>query len=642
MRHSAPDDADEMPPGRAPDDTGRWRRRRTPGPGGRAVGTAKVGKAVGAVYQSSWVQAGEYASAADVGAIPVVSIVEIPQVVAGGLDQTGLLDLGGPIPAVEEVEARPPEEGAGVAKNSAIMALGTLASRFAGLLRQVILTAAIGSGLVSNAYTQANNLPNQVYELLIGGVLASVVVPLLVKAQKTDADKGEAFIQRLLTITVALGTLVTVIAVLAAPLLTKAVNDNAATAPLTTAFGYLILVEIVFYAIAAVLGAILNSRGKFAATAWVPVLNSVIVILTAGVFLVMNGDRTLTLTNITGAQIAVLGVGTTLGIAVQAMALWFPLRKLGFRWKWRWDWRGTGLGEARSLAGWLLLYVFCSQIGLTIVQRVASHASATGPGGPTIYNNAFMLFQLPHGIVAVSVITALLPRMSRAAVEGRLRSIADDLSLGTRLSSTLLIPATGIMLFLGPSLGALLFRYGQTSDAEAMLTGQVFAFAGLGLLPFAVSQMQTFVFYAMRDAKTAALVNVAAVVVRVAGALIVQVAVPASFALQGLMIVNGLSYLAAMVLGGMVLRNKLGRLHLGKTLSTVVRVAIASLPAMLIALVIQTYISHFFPVGRLGNGLSLFLGLTIGGGIYVGLAVLLRVREIRDVLAQIRRRVARG
>jgi putative peptidoglycan lipid II flippase len=371
-------------------------------------------------------------------------------------------------------------------------------------------------------------------------------------------------------------------------------------------------------------------------------LNSIIVIVTAGVFLVMNGDRTLTLQNITGAQIAVLGVGTTLGIAVQAVALWFPLRKLGFRWKWRWDWRGAGLGEARSLAGWLLLYVFCSQIGLTIVQRVASHASAGGPGGPTIYNNAFMLFQLPHGIVAVSVITALLPRMSRAAVEGRLRSIADDLSLGTRLASTLLIPATGIMLFLGPSLGALLFRYGQTSDVEATLTGQVFAFAGLGLLPFAVSQMQTFVFYAMRDAKTAALVNVGAVVVRVGGALIVQAAVPAGFALQGLMIVNGMSYLVAMLIGGAVLRNKLGQLHLGKTLSTVVRVAISSLPAMLIALVIQTYISHFFPVGRLGNGLSLFLGLTIGGGIYVGLAVLLRVREIRDVLAQIRRRVARG
>jgi putative peptidoglycan lipid II flippase len=276
------------------------------------------------------------------------------------------------------------------------------------------------------------------------------------------------------------------------------------------------------------------------------------------------------------------------------------------------------------------------------VQRVASEASGSGIGGPTIYNNAFMLFQLPHGIVAVSVITALLPRMSRAAVEGRLRAIADDLSLGTRLASTLLVPATGIMLFLGPSLGALLFRYGQTSDAEATLTGQVFAFAGLGLLPFAVSQMQTFVFYAMRDAKTAALVNVAAVAVRVIGALLVQALVPAAFVLQGLMIVNGISYLAAMVIGGMVLRAKLGRLHLGKTLSTVVRVGIASLPAMLIALLIQTQISHFFPVGRLGNGLSLFLGLTIGGGIYAGLAVLLRVSEVRDVLAQIRRRVSRA
>lgn len=637
MRHSTPDDADKMPPGRQPDDTGRWRHRRTPG---KAVGTAKVGKTVGAVYQSSWVRAGEYATAGDVHAIPIVSIVEIPQAISGGLDQTGLLDLGGPIPDLDEpVEAKPAD--AGVARNSAVMALGTIASRLAGLLRQTILTAAIGSGLVSNAYTQANNLPNQVYELLIGGVLASVVVPMLVKAQKTDADKGEAFIQRLLTITVAIGTLVTVLAVLAAPLLTFVVNDEPKTAPLTTAFAYLILVEIIFYAMAAVLGAILNSRGKFAATAWVPVLNSVIVIITAGVFFVMNGSRALTLENITTPQIVVLGVGTTLGIAVQAIALWFPLRKLGFKWKWRWDWRGTGLGEARSLAGWLLVYVFCSQVGLTIVQRVASHTSGVVDGGPTIYNNAFMLFQLPHGIVAVSVITALLPRMSRAAVEGRLRSIADDLSLGTRLSSTLLIPATGIMFFLGSSLGPLLFRYGQTSDAQAMLTGQVFAFAGLGLLPYAISQMQTFVFYAMRDAKTAALVNIGAVAVRIIGALAVQAFVPGTFALQGLMIVNAVSYLVGMIIGGMVLRAKLGRLHLGQTLSTVVRVTIASVPAMLIALLIQTQISHFFPVGRLGNGLSLFLGLTIGGGIYVGLALLFRVREVQDVFGQVRRRLVR-
>jgi putative peptidoglycan lipid II flippase len=578
------------------------------------------------------------------GAVPIVSIIEIPQGVSGGLDQTGLLDLGGPIPAVEEsVETAPPERAAGVARNSAILALGTVASRAAGMVRQIILVTAIGSEAVGSAYTYANNLPNQVYELLLGGVLASVVVPLLVKAQKTDADKGEAFIQRLLTMTLVVFAAITAVAVAAAPLLTLLVTNQSFRAgpgnvSLTNSLAYLILLEIFFYAIAAVLGAVLNSRGRFAAPAWVPVLNSVIVIATAGVFLVMHGPTPPTPQNLTGPQVLVLGLGTTMGIAVQALALWIPMRRLGFRWRWRWDWRGTGLGETRSIAGWLMLYVLLNQIGLAVVLRAAGSAAEASIGrdfGASVYNNAFILFTLPHGLVAVSVITALLPRMSRAAVDERFGDIADDLSLGTRLSSTLLIPATTLMVALGPPIGVLIYGHGNAAPLGSTI-GKVAAFAALGLVPFAISQLQTFVFYAMREAKTAAFVNIPVVLMRVVGSFLVADLVPANFVLQALMIVNTGTYLLAAAVGAILLRQRLGRLHLGRTLSTLVRVTLAAVPAAAAALVVQIWLSKL-----IGQYIAVVAALAVGGLLYVGLALLVRVREIHEVLEQIRRRVSR-
>lgn len=590
-----------------------------------------MGRQIGGVYRSSWAESGE-----DVAAIPVVSIVEIPQAVAGGLDQTGLLDLGGPIP--EDEEQRP--ETGGVARNSAVMALGTVASRAVGMVRQVVVVAAIGSLAVGNAYTYANNLPNQVYELLLGGVLASVVVPLLVKAQKTDADKGEAFIHRLLTMTVVIFTAVTLAAVAAAPVLTYVVtNPNFRAEPgnqaLTTSLAYLILIEILFYAIAAVLGAILNSRGKFAAPAWVPVLNNLIVIATAGLFVWLHGGGKPEPLNLSLAEILVLGLGTTLGIAVQALALWIPVRRLGLRWKWRWDWRGTGLGEARTTAGWLMLSVLLSQVGLTTVLWAAG--SARGQTGAAVYNNAFILFTLPHGLVAVSVITALLPRMSRAAVDGRFGDITDDLSLGTRLSSTLLIPGSLLMVALGPAIGLLIYAHGNTTAETAPLTGQVAAFACVGLVPYAISQQQAFVLYAMREAKTAALVTIPAVGMRVAGSLLVAAYVPAAFVLQALMIVGVGSYLLSAALGALVLRLRLGPLHLVRTLWALVRITIASLLAVAAAVVLYLWLSRL-----IGSDLGVIAALVVGGLLYVGLALLLRVREIRDVLEQLRRRLARS
>ncbi|HEV7756377.1 MAG TPA: murein biosynthesis integral membrane protein MurJ [Mycobacteriales bacterium] len=590
------------------------------------------------MYRSGFAEAGEWASAADIRAVPVVEIVEVAQLMPG-MDHTGLLDLGGVVP----VELRRDDEDtAGVARNSAVMAIGTIASRASGLLRQIILTVVIGSTLFADAYTLANTFPNMVYELLLGGVLTSVIVPLLVKAEKQEPDGGIAFIQRLLTMTLAVFTVITAVAVVAAPLITLLFVGDPGERPLTTAFAYLLLLEIVFYALAAVFGAVLNSRGRFAAPMWAPVLNNAVVIATGGVFLAMHGFGTPTADSVTLPQIIVLGLGTTLGIAAQAVSLWIPLRRLGFRWKWRFDWRGTGLAEARGLAGWLLLYVLLSQLGVVAIMRVAKAAGEAGGPSVAIYNNAYLLFMLPHGIVAVSVITALLPRMSRAAVDGRFRALADDLALGTRLSATVLLPAAAIMVFLGSSAGLVLFGYGNTSAAQAKTTGAVFAVACLGLLPFAVSQMQTFAFYAMRDAKTPTLVNAAAVTVRVVGAGAVAALAPVDHVLHWLMAVNSLSYLVAMVVGGMLLRRRLGTVRGRNTASTIARIAAASVPALLVTWAADAGIRAVAGTGHVGGILALLAGLLAGGVAYVCAALLLRVREVHHVLGMVQRRLGRA
>jgi putative peptidoglycan lipid II flippase len=590
------------------------------------------------VYRSGFAEAGEWASAADIRAVPVVEIVEVAQLMPG-MDHTGLLDLGGVVPV--ELQ-RDDQDTAGVARNSAVMAIGTIASRASGLLRQIILTVVIGSTLFADAYTLANTFPNMVYELLLGGVLTSVIVPLLVKAEKQEPDGGVAFIQRLLTMTLAVFTVITAVAVVAAPLITLLFVGDPDERPLTTAFAYLLLLEIVFYALAAVFGAVLNSRGRFAAPMWAPVLNNAVVIATGGVFLAMHGFGTPTADSVTLPQIIVLGLGTTLGIAAQAVSLWIPLRRLGFRWKWRFDWRGTGLAEARGLAGWLLLYVLLSQLGVVAIMRVAKAAGEAGGPSVAIYNNAYLLFMLPHGIVAVSVITALLPRMSRAAVDGRFRALADDLALGTRLSATVLLPAAAIMVFLGSSAGLVLFGYGNTSAAQAKTTGAVFAVACLGLLPFAVSQMQTFAFYAMRDAKTPTLVNAAAVTVRVVGAGAVAALAPVDHVLHWLMAVNSLSYLVAMVVGGMLLRRRLGTVRGRNTASTIARIAAASVPALLVTWAADAGIRAVAGTGHVGGILALLAGLLAGGVAYVCAALLLRVREVHHVLGMVQRRLGRA
>ncbi len=548
------------------------------------------------------------------------------------------------LPALQPTPATVEDSTGSLTRTSAVMAVGSLVSRLTGFVRTVAIGAAIGAKAFSDDYTLANTLPNMVYELLLGGILASVVVPLLVRARTRDADRGEAYTQRLLSLATVFLAGATVLAVLLAPLLTELIAGSSSgdNKRLVTVLGYLLLPEIFFYGIAALLAAILNTRGHFAAPMWTPILNNVVVIATAGAFiLIWASARELPPEQVTAGQILVLGVGTTLGIVVQAAGLLPALRKARFRWRWRWDWRELHLRELGRVGGWMLAYVAVSQVALLVVLRLAKMAADRGGSGPMIFNNAYLIFMMAHGIVAVSIITALLPRMSAAAAEHRYGDVAAQLSLGTRLSAVILVPATAAYVLLGPQLGVALFEFRSYGHADSVATGWVIAAAGLGLVPFAISQLQIFAFYALPDTKTPALLNVPVAALRIVLDVALYVGLTAGAVAAGLMIGNAVSFVAASALGYWLLRRRLGPLGLTEVAKTLVRLTVAALIAAVPTLLTTLILTHTIGSGKIASVIELILGGMMLIIVYLAAAVSLRVREVSDVWGMVRSRIRR-
>ncbi|MGH3717140.1 MAG: murein biosynthesis integral membrane protein MurJ, partial [Micromonosporaceae bacterium] len=546
----------------------------------------------------------------------------------------------------DEAAARPEAEregaAASVARSGAIMALGSIVSRLTGFLRVAVLGAAIGTA-VGNTYTAANTVPSMVYELLLGGILTSVLVPLLVRARESDPDKGQAFTQRLLTLAVLTLGAATVLAVISAPLLTWILSGDRGTdadRALMTTLGYLLLPEVFFFGVAGILAAVLNTRGHFAAPMWTPILNNVVVIGAAVMFIVVSPSGELTSKTMSNAQIAVLGIGTTLGIAVQAFGLVPALRKVGFRWRWRFDFAKLRLGELGRIAGWMACYVAVSQIAVVVIIKLA-YAAGThkGVAGPWIYNNAFLLFMMAHGIVGVSIITALMPRMSVAAASHKYREVARNISLGTRLTSVVLVPVTAAYVVLGSSLTVLLFAWNRYTVSDAKSAAMVVAVAGIGLIPFAISQLQTFAFYALTETKTAALVNIPVVVTKVVVDLTIYFTMPAKYVAAGLMVGNLLGYTVGAYLSARLLRARLGPMGQGEVFRTLARLVLAGVVAGFACAAVLWVLNLGLGDGKLSHLVRLIVGGAVLVAVYLGCAWAMRVREISDVLEMVDRKL---
>lgn len=527
-------------------------------------------------------------------------------------------------------------------RSTRTMAVGTLASRGTGFVRTAALAAALGAHGASIAYNLANTAPNTVYDLLLGGVLTSVVVPLLVRAAKQDGDGGAAYAQRLLSLTVlALGAASVLLVVLAPQIvdLYLAPGAPAGTRELAVAFARFFLPQVLVYGAGAVLGGILNTRGSFAAPMWAPVLNNVVVIGTAAVFLLLPAttDPTRSLTHV---QVLVLGIGTTLGVIAQTLALVPALRASGFRLRVRLDLRGTGLGHAARLAKWVFLYVVANQIAYLVVVRLSS--GLPDGRGYAVYVYAYVLFQLPYAVVAVSVISALLPTMSRAAADERYGDLRGQLSTGMRLVSAVLVPAVAAYVVLGPAVATLVLGHGRLSVDDARYIGQTLGVLSLGLLPFSAFQLQLRAFYALDDTRTPTLVNLGATAVNLALDLLAVLVLPPDQQVLGLAGAYAASYAVGLVLSSRLLARRLGGLDGARVLRTAVRCVAAVLVPALLALTAQLAVTAL--LGR-GTGAAVAALLTGGALLAVGYLIgvrCLRVREVDEVVGPLLRRVGLG
>ncbi|MFF0555779.1 murein biosynthesis integral membrane protein MurJ [Streptomyces sp. NPDC004266] len=538
----------------------------------------------------------------------------------------------------------------GLLKSSAVMAAGTLVSRLTGFVRSLVITGALGAALLGDTFTIAYTLPTMIYILTVGGGLNSVFVPQLVRSMKNDEDGGEAYANRLLTLVmVALGIIVA-LAVFAAPLLIRLMSntiaDDAAANSVAVTFARYCLPTIFFMGVHVVMGQILNARGKFGAMMWTPVLNNIVMIVTFGLFIWVYGtsaESHMGVQTIPDEGIRLLGVGTLLGLVVQALAMIPYLRETGFRFRPRFDWKGHGLGKTVKLAKWTVLFVLANQAGVLVVTQLATAAgeeSGKNGAGFLAYSNAQLIWGMPQAIITVSVMAALLPRISRAAHDDDPGAVRDDISQGLRNSAVAIVPVSFAFLALGVPMCTLLYASSGVEAAQGM--GFILMAFGLGLIPYSVQYVVLRGFYAYEDTRTPFYNTVIVAAVNAAASAVCYVVLPAQWAVVGMAASYGLAYAVGVGIAWRRLSKRLGGdLDGTHVMRTYARLCMASVPAALVAGAVGFGLLKLLGEGALGSLAALVVGGAALLGVFFVAAKRMRIAELNSLVGMVRGRLGR-
>ncbi|MCX4730894.1 murein biosynthesis integral membrane protein MurJ [Streptomyces sp. NBC_01363] len=547
----------------------------------------------------------------------------------------------------------PPKSGgraSGILKSSALMAAGTLVSRLTGFVRSLVITAALGAALLGDSFTIASALPTMIYILTVGGGLNSVFVPQLVRSMKDDEDGGEAYANRLLTLVmVALGVIVAV-AVFAAPwlihVMSPTIAKDAAANSVAVTFARYCLPTIFFMGVHVVMGQILNARGRFGAMMWTPVLNNIVMIFTFGMFIWVYGtsaESQMGVQTIPPDGVRLLGVGTLLGLVVQALAMIPYLREAGFRFRPRFDWKGHGLGKTVKLAKWTVLFVLANQAGVIVVTQLATSAgklSGKDGAGFLAYSNAQLIWGMPQAIITVSVMAALLPRISRAAHDDDPGAVRDDISQGLRNSAVAIVPVAFAFLALGLPMCTLLYASAGTEAARSM--GFILMAFGLGLIPYSVQYVVLRGFYAYEDTRTPFYNTVIVAAVNAAASALCYVVLPARWAVVGMAASYGLAYAVGVGIAWRRLRNRLGGdLDGAHVVRTYARLCLAAIPAAVLGGGVGFAVLLGLGEGAFGSLTALICGGAVLLGVFFVAAKRMRIEEINGMVGMVRGRLGR-
>jgi putative peptidoglycan lipid II flippase len=517
-----------------------------------------------------------------------------------------------------------------LARPAAVMAVGTVLSRLTGLGRVAAMAFALGvaESRLADSYNVANTLPNVVYELVLGGVLTSVFIPVLVGELRSQPhDEAWSAASAMVTASLAVLAAITLVTVAIAPWLidlftlrapSRAVSEQR---DLATFFLRVFAPQVALYGFAAIAAGLLNAHGRFAVPMFAPILNNLLVI---GVFLafaaVTSGTPTDASVNHDPGLKLLLGVGTTGGVAAMAIAYWPFLRELPGRLRVRLDLGHPAVRRLARLSAWTVGYVITNTIGFGV-----SFALANGvQGGVTAYVTAFAFFQLPIGVAAISIVTALVPRMSAHHVDGDEREFGADLARGTRSIALLLLPATAALIVLAHPTIRTLLEHGVVRSGSADLVASVLQMFAIGLLPFSLYQLQIRAFYSRQDARTPALVNVVENAVTIA----LDFALWPVMHVEGLALAHTLGYVVGTAVAAAMLATRVRDPEPRRTLDQLLRVTAASAVCAGAMLGAVALVAGALAPGGVRSLVQLAAGGAAGLAAFLAVARALRVEDL--------------
>jgi putative peptidoglycan lipid II flippase len=539
-------------------------------------------------------------------------------------------------PAAEEQwlgETAPPprSEGQRLIRANVSVALGTLLSRLTGLLRVIVFGIVIGQNALADAYDGANNSPNSIYELLLGGVLSATLVPLFTEHIEKDDDEAT---DAVVSVSVVAMAAITAAAVIAAPLVFRLFSispsptvDAGEYRDVGTALARIFLIQIFFYGLMALASSLLQARRRFFAPAWAPVLSNLVIV--AGLLLVpsvLDGrDPSLDVAHDDAGFRLLLAAGATFGIAVMAVALVPALFRAGIRLHFRPKWRHPAVRKLLTLSGWTLGYVAANQVALIVVKNLAK----PGSGGQDAYSKAYTFFQLPHGLLAVSIMTTFVPDLARFVARKDRPAFIQRTSLGVRLVAFFTFPASfGLLVLARPIIGAFL-EHGEFTEHAADTTGRALAGFALGLVGFSVYLFVLRGFYAHQDTRTPFIVNVGENALNIVLAFVLV----RRYGVLGLGLAFALAYLASAAWALQILAYKVPGFALRPIFASLGRMLLASaLMAELVWLTARA-VGDNSGTGAVARVLA---GTVVGIVVYLLVLVLLRAPELEAARRRIR------
>ena len=534
-----------------------------------------------------------------------------------------------------------------ILSSSAVMAAGTVVSRLSGLVRNTLLAAALGTALHADLFNIANTVPNMLYILLAGGVFNAVLVPQLVRAMRNDADGGEAYTNRIVTLAALFLAGVTAVMVLAAPYLMRVFlsadyfePELAEQRESVVDFARFCLPQVFFYGMFVLLGQVLNARRRFGPMMWAPIANNVISVLVLVTYLLVFGPAEDLFGGYSTEQELLLGLGSTLGIAVQLLVLVPFLKSAGFTYRPRFDFRGSGLGHTLRLGMWTVLFVIVNQIAYTVVVRLASAGTAAGVAagadsgtGYTIYSQSFLLVMVPHSIATVSLATAILPRLSAFAADGDLAGVGRTVASTLRTTLAVIVPFALLLPLIARDVANLVYAWGAArSNFEDYVPSLVLF--GLGLVFFTVHYLMLRGFYSLERTRTVFWVQCVIAVVNITLAVLITSAVPPDETAPGLVVAYAGAYAVGALGSYALLRHILGGLHTPELVRYLLRLLVAAGVATALTWALSYGVDEVWAAddAKTQAIVTLLVLTTVDVVLFLALAKAMRITEVTSVM----------